>query len=43
LTELRAKHSVKSERSFYYGIDGNAGKIADMEEVNVWDPCAVKL
>lgn len=43
LTELRAKHSVKTERSFYYGIDGNQGKIVDMEEVNVWDPCAVKL
>jgi T-complex protein 1 subunit gamma len=42
LTELRAKHSSDSEDSFYYGIDGNKGTIADMREVNVWEPLLVK-
>lgn len=41
LTELRAKHNT--EDGLMYGIDGNAAKIANMEEVGVWDPCAVKL
>ena len=26
-----------------WGIDGNTGKIANMEELNIWDPCSVKL
>jgi hypothetical protein len=30
LTELRAKHS--KEDGFYYGIDGNEGKIMNMKE-----------
>ena len=42
MTELRAKHSVQGEGT-YYGIDGNLGKIADMKETDVWDPIAVKL
>ena len=41
LTELRAKHSQPG--NIKWGIDGNIGKIADMEEQNIWDPCAVKL
>jgi T-complex protein 1 subunit gamma len=41
LTELRAKHAQGGD-GLYYGIDGNSGKIADMKEVNVWDPLAVK-
>jgi T-complex protein 1 subunit gamma len=41
LTELRAKHAIAGE-GFYFGIDGNSGKIADMREANVWDPLAVK-
>merc|ERR1711959_258793 len=41
LTELRAKHNTKD--GLMYGIDGNKGQIANMEEVNIWDPCAVKL
>lgn len=24
------------------GIDGDTGKIADMKELNIWDPAAVK-
>ena len=41
MTELRAKHS-KPEGTFW-GIDGNTGKIADMREIDVWDPVAVKI
>ena len=43
LTELRAKHNEKDGTGMMYGIDGNQGKIARMDEVNIWDPCAVKL
>jgi len=41
LTELRAKHSTPD--GFYYGIDGNSGKIADMKVADIWDPVAVKI
>jgi T-complex protein 1 subunit gamma len=41
ITELRAKHSV--EGGFMYGIDGDTGKIANMQEKEIWDPVAVKL
>lgn len=40
LTALRAKHA--EEGGLFYGIDGNAGVIADMREVNVWEPLLVK-
>ncbi len=40
LTELRAKHA--KDNGFYFGIDGNKGVIADMREINVWDPLVVK-
>lgn len=43
LTELRAKHSVEDGSGLYWGIDGNLGKIMNMDEQNIWDPCAVKL
>jgi len=43
LTELRAKHAAGGADSMKWGIDGNTGKIANMEEANIWDPCAVKL
>lgn len=43
ITELRAKHAVPSKDNLKWGIDGNVGKIADMEAANIWDPCAVKL
>jgi T-complex protein 1 subunit gamma len=42
MTELRAKHSSGSSEGLHFGIDGNAGKIADMRTVNVWDPISVK-
>lgn len=40
ITELRAKHSEKGNSSF--GIDGNKKKIENMQEMNVWEPVAVK-
>lgn len=41
ITELRAKHSV--EGGFMFGIDGENGKIANMQEKEIWDPAAVKI
>jgi len=41
ITELRAKHSV--EGGAHYGVDGNIGKIADMRQVNIWEPAVVKI
>lgn len=32
LTELRAKHSVEDGSGLYWGIDGNLGKIMNMNE-----------
>lgn len=40
ITELRAKHAEKGNSSF--GIDGNKKKIENMQEMNVWEPVAVK-
>ena len=40
ITELRAKHAEKGNSTI--GIDGNNKKIADMNDVNVWEPVAVK-
>ena len=40
ITELRAKHAEPGNSSF--GIDGNNKKIADMSDLNVWEPIAVK-
>jgi len=41
ITELRAKHSEKNV-GLYSGVNGNTGKIADMKEIGVWEPLAVK-
>lgn len=41
MTELRAKHS--KDDGLWFGIDGNKGVIANMKEIDVWDPVAVKL
>ena len=40
LTELRAKHS--KEQGLRFGVDGNKGTIADMQDINVWEPLLVK-
>ena len=41
MTELRAKHS--KEDGQFIGIDGHEGKIANMKDKEIWDPCAVKV
>ena len=43
LTELRAKHANKDGSGLMWGINGNTAKIDNMEEAQIWDPCAVKL
>lgn len=43
MTELRAKHATGTAEGVSAGIDGNAGKIADMRTSGVWDPISVKL
>lgn len=40
LTELRAKHS---EGKSSWGINGETGGIADMQEYGIWEPEAIKL
>lgn len=40
ITELRAKHAERGNEM--YGIDGNNKKISNMEDINVWEPIAVK-
>lgn len=40
ITELRAKHAEKGNQAF--GIDGNKKKIQNMEQMNIWEPVAVK-
>ncbi|CAG9317801.1 unnamed protein product [Blepharisma stoltei] len=42
VTELRAKHAEDNPDAPFWGIDGNAGKLADMRTVGVWEPLAVK-
>lgn len=43
LTDLRARHNDPDKKGLLMGIDGNQAKIANMEECNIWDPCAVKI
>ena len=40
LTQLRAKHA---EGGTSWGVDGDTGRVADMNEYGVWEPMAVKL
>eukprot|EP00741_Cyanophora_paradoxa_P002689 tig00000615_g2609.t1 len=40
LTELRAKHAHGGHLT--YGIDGMKGTLADMKELGIWEPYAVK-
>ncbi|KAG9185439.1 T-complex protein 1 subunit gamma [Alternaria panax] len=46
LTQLRAKHAEGYEDGKHggstWGIDGDAGKVVDMNTYNVWEPLAVK-
>lgn len=41
LTALRAKHA--SENNVTWGVDGNTGELADMRQLGIWEPLAVKL
>ncbi|KAI9495336.1 T-complex protein 1 subunit gamma [Zychaea mexicana] len=40
LTQLRAKHA-NGEHTF--GIDGESGKVVDMNDYGIWEPSAVKV
>eukprot|EP01023_Acetabularia_acetabulum_P066809 TRINITY_DN9073_c0_g3_i1.p1 TRINITY_DN9073_c0_g3~~TRINITY_DN9073_c0_g3_i1.p1 ORF type:complete len:558 (-),score=112.74 TRINITY_DN9073_c0_g3_i1:300-1973(-) len=43
ITKLRAKHAELGEGEYSpFGINGEKGDIADMREVGIWDPYAVK-
>merc|ERR1712142_775073 len=41
ITALRAKHA--QERNVNWGINGETGELADMTELGIWEPLAVKL
>ena len=40
LTALRAKHATGGTT---WGINGETGELADMNDLGIWDPLAVKL
>lgn len=40
LTALRAKHASGGTT---WGINGETGELADMNDLDIWDPLAVKL
>lgn len=42
LTELRAKHAAGDNSGLMWGINGNTGKIENMQEAEIWDPVSVK-
>lgn len=42
LTALRAKHASGNEGCVRWGVDGNVGVLADMEELGIWEPLSVK-
>ena len=42
LTALRAKHA-EGEKNVNWGINGETGELADMSELGIWEPLAVKL
>ena len=43
ITALRAKHAAPDADNKTWGIDGETGKLVDMNELNVWEPLAVKM
>lgn len=43
LTELRAKHAASDGSGAMWGINGNTGKIENMETADIWDPVSVKV
>ncbi|XP_018025393.2 T-complex protein 1 subunit gamma isoform X2 [Hyalella azteca] len=40
LTNLRAKHAAGHKM---FGVNGESGELADMQELKIWEPLAVKL
>jgi T-complex protein 1 subunit gamma len=40
ITQLRAKHANREGST--WGIDGNLGTLADMEQLGIWEPALVK-
>jgi len=43
ITALRAKHAQTDSDNRTWGIDGESGKLIDMNELNVWEPLTVKM
>jgi len=43
LTSLRAKHAKEEEKNVNWGINGETGDLADMAQLGIWEPLAVKL
>jgi len=43
LTSLRAKHAKEEEKNVNWGINGETGELADMAQLGIWEPLAVKL
>lgn len=43
ITALRAKHAATDVDNKNWGIDGESGKLVDMNVLNVWEPLAVKM
>ncbi|XP_029435306.1 T-complex protein 1 subunit gamma [Rhinatrema bivittatum] len=41
LTSLRAKHTQEGNQA--WGVNGETGVLADMKELGIWEPLAVKL
>ena len=41
LVSSQAKHAVAGNMA--WGVDGDAGTLADMTELGVWDPLSVKV
>ena len=43
LTALRAKHATTSGDNKTWGINGETGELADMAQLEVWEPLSVKV
>lgn len=42
LTELRSKHMLPDNAGSTFGVNGNTGSVADMNQLNIWEPYCVK-
>lgn len=43
ITALRAKHAQSDANNKSWGIDGETGKLIDMNGLNIWEPMSVKM